>query len=104
LLASSRSRNKPERIMAFLLVMTGCVWVDAALEYRIRTALNTHDATFPNPQGPSMQHPTARGVLHDWVGMHVLRLPGPWPLGRNRTEEHQQLLQRLGTADETCYR
>ena len=35
-LASSLSLKKPERIMALLMVMTVCLLVYAALEYRIR--------------------------------------------------------------------
>ena len=38
-LASSLYLKKPERIMALLMVMTVCLLVYAALEYRIRTAL-----------------------------------------------------------------
>ena len=34
--------------MALLRVMTVCLLVYAALEYRIRQALKDHDATFPN--------------------------------------------------------
>src|SRR4029453_11429770 len=45
-LASSLYLKKPERIMALLMVMTVCLLVYAALEYRIRTALKAHAATF----------------------------------------------------------
>jgi len=47
-LASSLYLKKPERIMALLMVMTVCLLVYAALENRIRQALQGHDATFPN--------------------------------------------------------
>ena len=47
-LASSLYLKKPERIMALLMVMTVCLLVYAALEYRIRNALKDHGATFPN--------------------------------------------------------
>jgi hypothetical protein len=43
--------KKPERIMALLMVMTVCLLVYAALEYRLRTALKDHDATFPDHKG-----------------------------------------------------
>jgi hypothetical protein len=46
-LAPSRSRNKPARSMARLMVMTVGLLVDAALEERIRTALKEHEATLP---------------------------------------------------------
>ena len=72
--------------MALLMVMTVCLLVYAALAYRIRPALKEQDATFPNQKGQRVQHPTARWVCHDFVGIHLLCLPGPWPLGLNLTD------------------
>ena len=103
--ASSRYRKKPERIMALLMVMTGCVLVYAALESRIRTALKEQDATFPDHKGKPVQHPTARWVFHYFVGMHVLLIPGQWyPLVVHLTEKHQSLLRLLGKPYERWYR
>jgi transposase len=60
-LASSLYLKKPERIMALLMMMmTVCLLVYAALEYRIRRVLTDHAATFPDQQGKRMQPPTAR--------------------------------------------
>jgi transposase len=56
--------------MALLMVMTVCLLVYAALEYCIRQALQGHDATFPTQQGKRVQTPTARWVLHNFVGIH----------------------------------
>jgi transposase len=95
-LASSLYLKKPERIMALLMVMTVCLLVYAALEYRIRKALKDQGGTFPNQKGTPVQNPTARWVFHYFVGIHVLLIPGQWPIVLNRTEEHQQLLKRLG--------
>jgi transposase len=95
-LASSLYLKKPERIMALLMVMTVCLLVYAALEYRIRQALQGHDATFPNQQGKRMQNPTARWVFHYFVGIHLLIAPGQWPIVLNLTDEHRNLLQLLG--------
>ena len=95
-LASSLYLKKPERIMALLMVMTLCLLVYAALEYRIRQALQGHDATFPNQSGKRVQRPTARWVLHDFVGIHLLIAPGQWPIVLNLTDEHRNLLQLLG--------
>ena len=94
--AASCSRKKPERIMALLMVMTGCLLVYAALEYRIRQALTDHAATFPDQKGRRVQHPTARWVFHSFVGMHVRSISGPWPLVLHLTEEHCHLLKLLG--------
>ena len=46
--------------MALLMVLTVCLLVYAALEYRIRQALQANNATFPNQKGQRVQHPTAR--------------------------------------------
>jgi transposase len=95
-LASSLYLKKPERIMALLMVMTGCLLVYAALEYRIRNALKDNEATLPDQKGKRIQHPTARWVFHYFVGMHVLRIPGQPYIVLNLTEEHLHLLQLLG--------
>ena len=95
-LASSLYLKKPERIMALLMVMTVCLLVYAALEYRIRTALKEHGATFPDQKGKRIQNPTARWVFHSFVGIHVLRIPGQPYIVLNLTEEHLHLLQLLG--------
>jgi transposase len=95
-LASSLYLKKPERIMALLMVMTVCLLVYAALEYRIRKALKDHDATFPHQTGKRIQHPTARWVFHYFVGIHLLCQVGQWPIVLNLTEEHQHLLRLLG--------
>src|SRR5713101_1625968 len=76
--ASSLYLKKPERIMALLMVMTVCLLVYAALEYRIRTALKEHDATFLDQKGKPVQNPTARWVFHYFVGIHVLLISGQW--------------------------
>ena len=94
--ASSLYLKKPERLMALLMVMTLCLLVYAALEYRIRTALKDHEATFPDQKGKPTQHPTARGVFHSFVGIHLLSVSGQWPLVLNLTEEHASLLKLLG--------
>ena len=94
--ASSFYRKKPARIMALLLVMTVCVLVYAALEYRIRQALKTHQAPLPDHKGKPVQNPTARWVFHYFVGMHLLSVSGQGPLGFNLPEEHCNLLKLLG--------
>jgi transposase len=94
--ASSLYLKKPERIMALLMVMTVCLLVYAALEYRIRKALKDHDATFPDQKGKPIQTPTARWVFHYFVGIHLLIIPGQWPVVLNLTEDHQHLLRLLG--------
>jgi transposase len=95
-LASSLYLKKPERIMALLMVMTVCLLVYAALEYRIRRAIQEHGTTFPDQKGKRIQNPTARWVFHYFVGIHVLFIPGQGLIVLNLTDEHLHLLQRLG--------
>lgn len=103
-LAASLYLKKPERIMALLMVMTVCLLVYAALEYRIRQALHAHGATFPDQKGKPVQNPTARWVFHSFVGIHLLYPPGARPVVLNLTEVHQQLLQLLGKRYQWFYR
>jgi transposase len=103
-LASSLYLKKPERVMALLMVMTVCLLVYAALEYRIRRALQEHGATFPDQKGKRIQHPTARWVFHYFVGIHVLYIPGQGLFVLNLTDEHQHLLQLLGKRYAWFYR
>jgi transposase len=103
-LASSLYLKKPERVMALLMVMTVCLLVYAALEYRIRRALQEHGATFPDQTGHRIQHPTARWVFHYFVGIHVLYIPEQGLFVLNLTAEHQHLLQLLGKRYEWFYR
>jgi transposase len=95
-LASSLYLKKAERIMALLMVMTVCLLVYAALEYRIRKALSDHEATFPDQKGKRIPNPTARWVFHYFVGIHWLCQVGHWPIVLNLTEEHANLLRLLG--------
>ena len=103
-LASSLYLKKPERIMALLMVMTVCLLVYAALEYRIRRALQEQGATFPDQKGKRIPNPTARWVFHYFVGIHVLYIPGQGLMILNLTDEHQHLLQLLGTRYVWFYR
>jgi transposase len=103
-LASSLYLKKPERIMALLMVMTVCLLVYAALEYRMRTALKEHAATFPDQKGKRIQNPPARWVFHYFVGMHVLFIPGQGLMVLTLTDEHQHLLQLLGKRYAWFYR
>ena len=90
--------------MALLMVMTVCLLVYAALEYRIRTARKEHEATFPDQKGKRVQHPTARWGFHDFVGMHVLYLPGQGLMMLHLTDEPWPLLQLLGKRYAWFYR
>ena len=50
-LASFLYLKSPKRIMALLMIMTICILVYAALEYRIRQELKKRNTIFPNQKG-----------------------------------------------------
>jgi len=102
-LAASLYLKKPERIMALLMVMTVCLLVYAALEYRIRKGLADAQATFPNQKGQPVQNPTARWVFQYFGGIHLLRIPGEGACVLNLNEQHRQLLRLLGRPYEAFY-
>jgi transposase len=102
-LASSLYLKTPQRIMALLMVMTVCLLVYAALEYRIRTALKAYQVTFPNQKGQPVQNPTAWWVFQYFVGIHLLLIPGQRSLVLKLTDEQQHLLRLLGTPYEAFY-
>lgn len=103
LLASSRYRKKPQRIMALLMVMTVCLLVYAALESRIRQALKAQQTTCPTHKGQPVQNPTARWVFQSFVGSHLLRMPGAGALVLHLRDQHRQLLRILGHSYEVFY-
>ena len=82
--------------MARLMVMTVCLLVYAAWEYRIRQALKAHHATFPAQKGTPVQTPTARWGFHDLVGIPLRSVSGQGPLVLKLTEEPCHLLKLLG--------
>jgi transposase len=102
-LASSLYLKKPERIMALFMVMTVCLLVYAALEYRIRQARKAQEATFPDQKGKRMRNPTARWGWQYFVGIHLRRQVGQWPIVLHLTEEHQHLLRLLGQPSMRLY-
>jgi transposase len=63
--------KKPERVEALVFIMTLCLTVYAALEYRIREALALEDEHIPNQLGKKVQNPTARWVFEIFTGIRL---------------------------------
>jgi hypothetical protein len=51
----------------------------------------------------TIQNPTARWVFQYFVGIHLLCIPGEWPLVLNLTDTHECLLQLLGQPYKAFY-
>lgn len=102
-LASSLFLKSPRRVMALLMVMTLCLLVYAALEYRMRQALRTHQQTLPDQKSKPTSTPTARWIFQCFVGIHVLIVNETERLVLNLQDAHQRLLALLGAPYEAVY-
>ena len=102
-LASSLYLKSPKRIMALLMVMTLCLLVYAALEYRLRQALKAQNQSLLNQKGQPIQNPTMRWVFQLFVGIHLLLIQQVQTLVLNLNDLHRQVLQLLGPSYEALY-
>ncbi|WP_339134253.1 MAG: IS1634 family transposase [Candidatus Electrothrix sp. GW3-4] len=102
-MASTLFLKSRKRIMALMMVMTLCLLVYAALEYRIRQALEINNETFPNQKGKPAPNPTARWVFQFFSGIHLLLVGGMQQLVLNLNEHHLRLLKLLGGRYEKLY-
>jgi transposase len=88
--------KSPKRIMALMMIMTLCLLVYGALEYRIRQSLQQQQQTFPNQLGIITAKPTARWVFQFFAGIHVLVCDNWREIVLNCNVYHHQLLNLLG--------
>lgn len=95
--------KSPQRIMALLMVMTICLLVYAALEYRLRQTLAATGARVPDQKGKPTARPTMRWVFQFFAGIHVLLIPGQAAMILNLKPPQQQVLQLLGPAYQAFY-
>ena len=102
-MASSLFLKSPKRMMVLMMIMTLCLLLYAALEYRIRQSLQQAKKTFPNQKGHDISNPTARWIFQFFSGIHVLRLPDSQTLVLNMNSHHILLLRLLGEKYEKLY-
>lgn len=88
--------KSPKRIMALMMIMTLCLLVYGALEYRIRQSLQQQQKTFPTQLGTTTTKPTARWVFQFFAGIHVLVCDSWREVVLNCNESHHLLLSLLG--------
>ena len=88
--------KSPKRIEALMAIMTLCLLVYSALEYRIRQSLIENKATFPNQTVGSTDKPTARWVFQFFTGIHILLIGGIQSVVLNCNVQHFSLLKLLG--------
>jgi transposase len=101
-MTSSLYLKSPKRIEALLMVMTLCLLVYAALEYRIRKTLKEKGQTFPDQKGKPTPKPTARWVFHAFSGIDLLLMESKRII-LNLKDRHTALLSVLGPPYEKYY-
>jgi transposase len=95
-MASTLFLKTPQRIMALMMIMTLCLLVYAAIEWRIRQALQVRDQTFPDQKGQPTQRPTARWVFQFFSGIRLLLISQTQRIVLSLNEHHRALLALLG--------
>jgi transposase len=104
--ASSLFLEKPERIMALLMVMCLSLMVYALAERTLRTELAQRDESIPNQVGKQTQRPTMRRVFQVFQGIDVLLIQHPLGTQRqvlNLKPIHLHILNLLGSEVKKCY-
>lgn len=96
IVASSLFVQKPERMVAILMIMTLCLLVYAALEYVTRTLLKKENLTFPNQVNKEVQNPTMKWIFECFEGIHILYLIDNQQIILNLKEKHNRIIQLLG--------
>jgi transposase len=102
LLADPLYLQDEKRIMALLMVMTLCLLVYAALQWRIRQGLKETGQSYPDQKGNPTQRPTARWVFQSFDGIHVLYV-GQQRVILNMKERHRTIVSVLGPNYERLY-
>ena len=95
-MANTLFLKSPKRIMALMVIMTVCLLVYSALEYRIRQTLEQHQETFPSQTGTATTKPSARWVFQFFAGIHLLLINNAQGIVLNCNDSHLQLLNLLG--------
>ena len=95
-LATNFFVKKPERVEALLFIMTLCLTVYAALEYKLRRELELKNETIPNQVGKPIKIPTMRWVFRLFDNIQMLYgLPDPILL--NIKGLHEKIITLMGT-------
>ena len=88
--------KKVSRMMALLMVMTLCLLVYAAIEYRLRQQLRMQGRTVLDQKKIPTNTPTAKWIFECFVGIHVLILNEIQEMILNLNEQHILILNLLG--------
>lgn len=96
IVGSSLFVQKPERMMAILMIMTLCLLVYSALEYVTRTLLKKENLTFENQVGKPVQNPSMKWIFECFEGIHLLYMTDKQSIVLNLKERHRLIINLLG--------
>ena len=96
IVGSSLFVQKPERMMAILMIMTLCLLVYSALEYVTRTLLKKNNLTFENQVGKPVQNPSMKWIFECFEGIHLLYVSDKQCIMLNLKERHRLIINLLG--------
>jgi transposase len=98
--------EKPERIMALLMVMGLALLIYALAERKLRKQLAAQDECIPDQKRQPTQRPTMRRVFQMFEGIDVLLISTPAGTERqvlNLKPVHHKILKLLGFYAQKCY-
>ena len=104
--ASSLFLEKPERIMALLMVMCLSLLVYALAERALRAELAGRNESIPNQVGKPTQRPTIRRIFQIFEGIDVLMIRDSCETQchvLNLKPIHYRILDLLGAEVKKCY-
>ena len=104
--ASSLFLDKPQRIMALLMVMGLSLLVYALGERLIRTELKEQEQTIPDQVGKPTQRPTLRRIFQVFEGIDLLLIHQAGETERmvvNLKPVHHTIIDLLGPEIKRCY-
>lgn len=96
IVGSSLFVQKPERMMAILMIMTLCLLVYSALEYVTRTLLKKKSLTFKNQVGKPVQNPSMKWIFECFEGIHLLYISDKQSIVLNLKDRHRLIINLLG--------
>lgn len=85
------------------MIMTLCLLVYAAIEYKVRKKLRENGEDFLDQKRKPTQNPTARWVFFCFLGLHVIYVDGKKKEVTNLKLRHHTILHCLGPPYQKMY-
>jgi len=85
------------------MVMTLCLLVYSAIEYKVRKKLQESGDYFLNQKRKPAQNPTTRWIFFCFLGLHIVYVNGKKQQVTNLKERHHIILRCLGPPYQKLY-